>query len=71
GSLMRLCNCNGFAMGWGRASFSYEGSGMKPEQFIREYGVENVKTLIEDYEKDQFKGIGANKTFEFSRNRII
>lgn len=25
-------------MGWGRASFSYEGSGMKPEQFIREFG---------------------------------
>ncbi|EPK7240617.1 hypothetical protein JH094_001899, partial [Acinetobacter baumannii] len=52
--------CNGFAMGWGRASFSYEGSGMKPEQFIREYGVENVKTLIEDYEKDQF----AFKSFD-------
>ncbi len=47
-------------MGWGRASFSYEGSGMKPEQFIREYGVENVKTLIEDYEKDQF----AFKSFD-------
>ncbi len=27
---------------------------MKPEQFIREYGVENVKTLIEDFDKDQF-----------------
>ncbi|MBJ9495464.1 hypothetical protein GHT20_006330 [Acinetobacter baumannii] len=27
---------------------------MKPEQFIREYGASNVKTLIEDYEKDQF-----------------
>ncbi|EJD6061782.1 hypothetical protein ACXLRP_003502 [Acinetobacter baumannii] len=33
---------------------------MKPEQFIREYGVENVKTLIEDYEKDQF----AFKSFD-------
>jgi len=33
---------------------------MKPEQFIREYGVENVKTLIEDFEKDQF----AFKSFD-------
>lgn len=33
---------------------------MKPEQFIRKYGVENVKTLIENYEKDQF----AFKSFD-------
>ncbi|HAV5443957.1 hypothetical protein N3K59_18375 [Acinetobacter baumannii] len=33
---------------------------MRAEQFIREYGVENVKTLIEDYEKDQF----AFKSFD-------
>lgn len=33
---------------------------MKPEQFIREFGVKNVKTLIDDYEKDQF----AFKSFD-------
>ncbi|MEX3012154.1 hypothetical protein AB3538_00645 [Acinetobacter baumannii] len=38
-------------MGWRCSPFSYEGSGMKPEQFIREYGLDKARDLLDQLHK--------------------